>query len=134
MTLFWGEMMAFHEHEMYQYVKQNLRRRYPGYNGWRIYIRDRWEGYEPDFVVERRNRRGRIERIVREVKATSRVCENDINQLNSYVRNLSGRNVKILEKVLVVPAGADTSIVPNDIEIMFLRSFKCEGDDIVWYQ
>jgi len=98
-----------------------------------IYPKDRWEGYEPDFTVERK-KSGRTERIIVEVKATCRVSQGDIDQLNLYVRNISGGNVKIVEKILAVPAGADTSIVPADMGIMFLKSFKCEDDQIVWYK
>ena len=108
---------------MYTNVRRNLRQKYPKNKGWEIYGKDRWEGYEPDFVVERR-RRGRIERIVVEAKLTDQVTENDISQLNSYVRNLAGGNTKIVDKVLAVPAGADTSIVPDDMTKMFLKTFK----------
>lgn len=126
--------MDFNEHDMYPYVRQNLRKWYPKYGGWEIHgPRDRWYGYEPDFVVERRSRDGRTERVVVEVKPNCRASYNDVAQLNSYVRNLAGRNVRIVEKMLVVPAGADVSIVPEDIVIMFLRSFRCEDNEIVWY-
>jgi len=125
--------MTFREEEMYPYVRRNLRARYPAHKGWEIYEKDRWNGYEPDFVVERR-RRGKIQRVVVEVKATCKVSQDHVDQLNRYVRNLSGRNVKIVSKILAIPAGADTSLVPYDMEIMYLKSFKCEDDEIIWYQ
>jgi len=125
---------TFWEKDMYPYVKRNLRKRYPKYKGWEIYQKDRWRGFEPDFVVERRNRRGNIERVVVEVKLTCKVSSKDVRQLNSYVRNLAGRNVRILEKILTVPSGTDISEVPDDINVMFLRSFKCEDDEIIWYE
>jgi len=118
---------------MYPYVRRNLRRKYPKYEGWEIYERDRWKGYEPDFVVERR-RRGKIERAVVEVKLTCRVSTNHVTQLNLYARNLAGRNVRIIEKILVVPAKADTSLVPEDVTKMFLKNFVCENNEIVWYK
>ena len=125
--------MTWREEDMYPYVLRNLRARYPAYDGWEIYPKDRWKGYEPDFTVERRVGR-RIERTVVEVKATCKVTSAHIRQLNRYAKNLSGRNVTIVEKILVVPAGADTSMVPDDIEIMYLRKFGCEDNDIIWYQ
>jgi len=91
--------MAWREEDMYPYVKRNLRARYPAYEGWEIYEKDRWRGYEPDIVVERR-RRGRIERTIVEVKTKCRVIWTHIKQLNLYARNLSGRNVTIVEKIL----------------------------------
>lgn len=117
--------MSVREEEMYPYVKKNLRRRFPAYEGWEIYEKDRWEGYEPDFVVERRYR-GKIERVVVEVKNVCTVSQSHIEQLNRYAKNLAGGNAVIVAKILVVPAGADASIVPDDIEVMFLKSFTCE--------
>jgi len=120
--------MKFREEDMYPYVKRNLRARYPAEDGWEIRKKDRREGYEPDFVVERRKRSGEIERVVVEVKSTCRVSRAHISQLNRYVKNLSGQNVKIIAKILAVPSGADTSEVPDDIDIMYLKAFKCEGN------
>ena len=125
--------MTWREEDMYPYVWRNLRVRYPAYEGWEIYQRDRWRGYEPDFTVERRVGR-RIERIVVEVKATCKVTSTHIRQLNRYARNLSGKNVTIVKKILVVPSGTDTSMVPDDIELSYLKKFKCENNDIIWYQ
>ena len=112
------------EKDMYPYVKTNLRKRYPAYDGWEIYERDRWEGYEPDFVVER-HINGLVERVVVEVKLTCRVEPAHVRQLNKYVKNLSGGNVRIIGKILVVPSGANTDAVPDDVEVMYLRAFKC---------
>ncbi|RLI74026.1 hypothetical protein DRO97_06475 [Archaeoglobales archaeon] len=124
---------SFREEDMYPYVRRNLRKKFPASAGWNIYEKDRWRGYEPDFVVERRYR-GKVERIVVEVKLTCRVTRSHISQLKKYVRNLSGRNAIVKEKILVVPSGSDTSIVPHDVTVIFLKSFKCEDDEIVWYE
>ena len=127
-----GESVTWREEDMYPCVRRNLRKRYPARRRWKIYDRDRWPTYEPDFVVERRSR-GVIQRAVVEVKATCVVAQSDVDQLNLYVRNLAGGNTKIVNKMLVVPGGADTSVVPSDMEIMYLRKFKCENGDIVLY-
>ena len=120
--------MAFNEHEMYDKVYEMLRRDYPASEDWEIYRKDRWEGYEPDFVVERECC-GRIERVVVEVKAECTVRQKHIDQLNRYARNLAGGNAVIVGKILVYPAGvANTEIIPDDIEIRRLKSFKCEWD------
>lgn len=124
--------MSWKEADMYPYVRRNLRQRYPESEGWEIYEKDKWPGYEPDFVVERILKQ-KTQRTIAEVKATCQVSQSDIDQLNSYVRNLSGKNVEILGKILAVPSSSDTSIVPDDMSIMFLRSFKCEDGKIIWY-
>jgi len=124
--------MAWREDDMYPSIRKNLRARYPAYEGWKIYQKDKWTGYEPDFVIERKD--AEMERVVVEVKATCEVTQSDVNQLNLYVRNLSGGNCRIVNKILVVPGGADTFIVPSDMEIMYLKNFKCKNGDIVWYK
>jgi hypothetical protein len=108
---------------MYPSGYRNLRVRYPARLGWGIFQKDYWVTYVPDFVVERENRHGIIERAIAEVKCVDKVYQSHISQLNSYVRNLSGNNVKIKEKMLIVPAGVDVSLVPEDIYIMYLRGF-----------
>ncbi len=114
-------------------MHKNLRAEFPAYKGWEIYRKDRWVGYEPDFTVERKVR-GKIQRAIVEVKATCNISQAILNQLNSYTKKLSGRGVEIVEKILAVPAGTDTSNVPDDVKIMFLKSFKCEDNKIVWYE
>ncbi|NJE47342.1 hypothetical protein E3E35_08005 [Thermococcus sp. GR7] len=114
------------EFDMYPYVKERLRKRYPASEGWIIKHRERRENYEPDFVVERRVSDGKIERVIVEVKAVCKVTQEHIDQINRYARNLAGLNVRIIKKILVVPSYADTSIVPPDIEKMYLRKFYCE--------
>jgi hypothetical protein len=109
------------EDGMYDNAYNVLRVRFPKNQGWDIFHKDRWNGYEPDFVIERRNSRGDFERGVAEVKDTDMVEQDHIDQLNVYVRNLSGGNVKIVGKFLIVPAGCDRSIVKADIEVIFLR-------------
>jgi len=117
--------MGFTEKDMYPVAQEALRRRYPASAGWEIHFRQKREGYEPDFVVERKTWLGTIVRAVAEVKAECVVTREHVRQLNQYVRNLSGGNVKIVAKHLIVPVGADTSIVPSDVEVITLRAFKC---------
>ncbi len=117
--------MGFTEQDMYPAAREALRRRYPASDGWEIHFRRKREGYEPDFVIEKKSRFGPIKRAIAEVKAECAITQRHIDQLNQYVRNLSGGNAKIVAKHLIVPAGADTSIVTDDIQVIILRSFKC---------
>ncbi len=122
-----GNYMSFNEYTMYDAAYRALRRRYPAREGWDIVPQDTRSGYRPDFVVERKNSNGIIERIVAEVKAMCRITRKHVAQLNNYARNLSGKNVKIVAKYLIVPSGADIDdIVPGDIEVIYLRTFLCE--------
>ncbi len=121
---FINKRRVFSEREMYPTTRTNLRNRYPTSEGWAIYPLDHHGTYIPDYVIERRLRNRRIIKVVVEVKKC-RVTQYDINQLNGYARNLAGPNVGIEAKIFVVASGADTSLVPNDIEVIYLRSFSC---------
>jgi hypothetical protein len=128
--------MSWHEEEMYSYARKSLRARFPARNGWQIVVKDRWSGgksstYEADIVVERK-RGGKLQRILVEVKVTDKASKSHIDQINRYSKNLSGRNSVIVGKILVVPSGADTSAVPDYIDIIFLRCFVWNGRDFEW--
>lgn len=115
------------EKDMYPSVYANLRARYPKNEGWEIYAQDRRgsQTYIPDFVVEAKIKNITY-KIPVEVKCTCKAIQADINQLNKYSRNLAGPNVTIQAKILVYPSGVDTSLIPDDIDVMYLRNFKCE--------
>ena len=122
--------MMVYESYMYPYVRRNLRRRYPKEKGWKIFHQDDWGGDIVDFIVERRNRRGVIERAIVEVKRVTRLTWEHVNQVNRYARDLAGGNTRIVKKILVVPSGSDVRDVPPDFSIMYLRSFQCVGNRI----
>lgn len=115
------------EADMYPYTQVLLRGKYPKKDGWEIYPQDtRGKGtYIPDFVVERLYRT-KIYKIPVEVKLECKATQDHIDQLNRYAKGLAGPNVKILSKILVYPAGADVSLVPKDMKIIKLTTFKCE--------
>lgn len=115
--------MNFKEREMYDAVMKSLRRRFPKRKGWKIHQQPKGSGYTPDFVVERKVR-DQIHRVVVEVKAEKRITQDHVNQVNNYARNLAGSKVRIKGKILFVPSGADTSVVPDDITVVNLKQFK----------
>lgn len=114
----------FTERDMYQTARNTLRARYPASEGWDIIAQDNHGTYIPDFVITKRTLFGAIKKVVAEVKKC-RITQNDIDQLNGYARNLAGPNVSIEAKIFIVASGADTTLVPNEIEVIYLRSFSC---------
>jgi RecB family endonuclease NucS len=58
-----------------------------------------------------RNVNGTLERVVFEVKLTCKIMPDHITQLKRYVKNLAGGKAKIVNKILVVPSGANTDAV-----------------------
>ena len=84
-----------------------------------------------DIVVCSGFARSLIERVIVEVKADCYIDLSHVEQLNEYAMYLAGRNVRIMKKILVIPAGARISqpaldlIDEGDIEVVRLRSFTC---------
>lgn len=113
------------EKEMYPFARRALRTRYPVSKNWKIISQDNRGTYIPDFVVEKKGRKYTY-RIPVEVKIECVATKAHINQLNRYSRNLAGPNISIQNKILIYPAYADTSLVPDNIEVIYLKSFKCE--------
>lgn len=112
----------WYERNLYHHVRIALRRRYPKSLGWDIFPQYNGITYIPDFVCERKNK-GRIEKVICEVKGGSRptISRNDINQINQYAKSLAGNNVKILQKIIAIPYGVDVINVPEDIKIIRLK-------------
>ncbi|MCE4605484.1 MAG: hypothetical protein F7C08_03015 [Desulfurococcales archaeon] len=119
------------EYEMYSYVYNNLKRRFPKHKGWNVYKQPYRRTYIPDFLVERRNASGVIERIPVEVKNECYIHNGHLKQLTDYMRRLAGRNVNIIMGILVVPSKSELSDTLRDrvgrhnIKIIRLRKCKC---------
>jgi len=110
--------------DMYPYVKANLRKRFPYEDGWIIRKLDKERADNPDFVVERR-RKTRTDKVIVEVVADCKVTEEHLEALERHTQKFSTEGVRILTRIIVVCAGADTSLVPKDIDLMVLRSCEC---------
>jgi len=122
-----GVELVFCEQDMYPYAYRCLRRRYPRHDGWNIYAQYNGGTYRPDFVVERSSN-GITEKVICEVKAENRVAQRHINQINEYVRKSAGRYVRIRRKILVIPYGVPHGHVPDNIEVIVLKSFGYVDD------
>jgi hypothetical protein len=113
------------ESDLHADVRAMLRRWYPPRRGWKIYDRDEKTGIRPDFMVERKEGEG-MERTICEVVAARKITPEHIARLNHYAESLSDEKITILEKILAVPAGADTSLVPPDISVLILWAHPIE--------
>ncbi len=110
--------------DMYPYVKANLRKRFPYEDGWIIRKMDKEREDNPDFVVERR-RKDRVDKVIVEVVADCKVTEEHVRDLERHTQKFSVEGVRILTRIIVICAGADTSVVPDDVDLMVLRSCEC---------
>jgi hypothetical protein len=53
------------------------------------------------------------------------VTQEHLDAMKNFVENFSEEGVELIAKIFVVCRGCDISLVPKDIEIMFLRSCEC---------
>lgn len=112
------------EKEMYPFVKAALRRRFPASEGWEITFNAKKDSYEPDFFVTDTAKKRRI---VVEAKYVCEISERHVNQVNDYVASQKGKSPKIEQKMLVLPSGSNTTKVPDDFTVIYLKKFPCNG-------
>jgi hypothetical protein len=117
--------MSVNREDMYPHVRNELLRWYPENRGWKIYARDEVPGIQPDFLIEKTSG-GRIERSICAVEAAREIHPDHLTRIDHYRSVLSGPNVTILETILAVPGGTDTSVVPKGISVLHLRKFSVE--------
>jgi hypothetical protein len=113
--------MSLTEKELYPEVRNALRRWYPQHRGWKIIEKEKLTGIRPDFLMER-NVGGRTERSICNVETIKTIDENHITKLQHYADGLSGTNITMIEKILAVPAGTDTSSVPGGITVLVVHT------------
>ncbi len=119
--------MGSNEDIMHEFVRRELKRLYPTVDGWQIKPVPRAEGEEQCFLVTRRIL-GRSEGANVVVSFEQKVDPGIVDQLKSCT--VSG--VSNPGKVLVVPRGADTSDIPDDVRTLEMQSFGFDGDELIW--
>jgi len=112
--------MSISKEDMYPHVRKKLQQWYPEQRGWKIYARNEVHGIQPDFLIEKTTG-GRIERSFCAVEVAKMITEDHMKRIHHYMDLLSGQNVAILEHILAVPAGTNTSSVPEGISVMRIR-------------
>ncbi|KQC08434.1 MAG: hypothetical protein APR55_11520 [Methanolinea sp. SDB] len=119
--------MGSNEDIMHEFVRRELKRLYPTVDGWQIKPVSRAEGEEQAFIVTRRIL-GRSEGANVVVSFEQKVDPGIVDQLKSG--KISG--VSNPGRVLVVPRGADTSEIAEDVRTLEMQSFGFDGDELVW--
>jgi hypothetical protein len=112
--------MSLSKEDMYPHVRKKLQEWYPEKRGWKIYARNEVHGIQPDFLIEKTTG-SKIERSFCAVEVAKMINEDHMKRIGHYLDILSGQNVAILENILAVPAGTDTSCVPEGISLMRIQ-------------
>ena len=113
-------MTAF-KHIPYKDVYRYLENMYPSTKGWIISLNDIMNVCSPDFVIERKFN-SKVQKAVVKIIQSTNITQDDVEELERLVIKLSGNNVEIVEKILVIPIGTNISKVPLDINIIYLES------------
>ena len=114
--------LTYRKEEMLPYAHAYLKNHYPYHEcGVLQYYCDE-ELLSPDFVIERLHN-GIIHRAAVGVRSSGVIDTDHIYMLNNYEKILGNHSKCKIEKIFIVPAGYDTSMIPGDIKIIYLKEF-----------
>ena len=122
--------MGSNQDIMHQFARQEINRLFSTYDGWRITPLPEGQGYDREFIADRMIS-GNKESTRVLVSFEKKVAKEKIERMRSSVTGPYGQ-VKKGNILLIVPQNTDTSAVPADVGISFMKSFAFEGDSLAW--
>ena len=115
---------------MHDFINKEIKAIHSTYDGWKITEQNLGNGYDTLAVLERRNSGHR--EVIRLLATFSReVTPSMIAELRKPGQSSDGTVIQSGLAVMV-PANADTSLVPADVRIYIMRSFAFEGKELIW--
>jgi hypothetical protein len=113
----------YNEEEMLPYAFCYLHELYPKWKGWEMnFLRNEERSY-PDFVIEHVNG-CMVTRVIAMVRMRKAISDHHISDMQKYESIIKVEKHFKIEKVLLVPTGCDTSCVPPDFKIIYLKEFN----------
>ncbi len=114
---------------MHDIVQKELKRNYPASEGWVISGTAKQVGDDEIFLLSRRRGSNQV--------ATVGATFGRIVGQGLVSALLEGKATPAAKKsswhaCLLVPQGTDVSGLPADIKVIFMRSFRYEGKDLLW--
>ncbi len=125
--------MGFAQDSMHSYVERDLKKKFPENEGWKIERDPSWGEVTFDYQVWRR-RFGTTRRYPVDVLVDAKIKAEAVRDLMDRLAALSAQDVVITRPILFVPGGADTSEVPEGVDVMRLKVLKVEEGDILWWR
>jgi hypothetical protein len=122
--------MGNYQDIMHGFVRQEMNRFFSTYDGWTITPVKQVSGYDQEFIAER-SISGNKESQKVLVSFEKNVPKEKLEAMRSSVRGPYGQAFKS-DVALIVPQHADTSKVPNDVRLLFMKSFAFQGDMLAW--
>ena len=111
------------EEEMLPYAFVYLREKYPGWKGWRMNYVFHEELMLSDFVIQRITRY-RTYYAIAHVVVTESISKWHLQKLERAAALYRQNPNCIVEKIIIIPAGCATGIIPKHIKIIQLKEFS----------
>jgi len=115
---------------MHDFVLQEIRRIYSTYDGWKITPRRHGNSYDTIFVIERMNNGTR--EIAKILASFKREITRDMLEELTVPEKTPNGSIPRRTFAVMVPAGADVSQLPPDLNVLTMKSFAFSGKELVW--
>jgi hypothetical protein len=115
---------------MNDFVQQEIKRIYSSYDGWKITPRRHGNSYDTIFVIERMNKGSR--EIAKVLASFKKEVTLDMLEELTVPEKVGDGTVPRRSYAVMVPVNADTSALPKDLKVMYMKSFAFEGKELVW--
>jgi hypothetical protein len=115
---------------MNDFVQQEINRIYSSVDGWKITPRRHGNSYDTVFSIERMNKSNKeIAKVLVTFKKV--VTLDSIDELTMPEKMKDG-SIPRRSYAVMVPANADISALPKDLNVMTMKSFAFDGKELVW--
>ena len=115
---------------MHDFVQQEIKRIYSTYDGWKITPRQDGNGYDTTLMIERMNKGNR--EIAKILVTFKKIVSLDMIEELTVPEKVPDGTVPRRFFAVMVPVNADTSALPKDLKVMYMRSFMFEGKELAW--
>jgi hypothetical protein len=115
---------------MHDFVLQEIKRLYSSYDGWKITSSNSGDSYDT-FVSLTRLKDGNREVAKVLVTYKKQITPDLIEAIRTPEKSAEGR-IPRFSFAVIVPANADTTALPVETNIVEMRSFVFEGNNLVW--
>jgi hypothetical protein len=115
---------------MYDFVSQEIKRLYSSYDGWQITSSNLGDSYDT-IVSLTRLRDGNREVAKVLVTYKKQITPDMIRAISTLEKSGDGR-IPRFSFTVIVPANADTTALPLGTNIVEMRSFVFDGNNLVW--
>lgn len=121
----------FEKEDMYLICRKTLSKKYTPRDEWLIEeINNESDEYAPDFIISRRSPSPlywkKIEKVLVGIFIED-IHQHHVDMFNDYIKRTDNENAELKGKIIITPAGADTTLVKDsDFDLIRLNIFRVE--------